>query len=542
LYDISDSLSLNLLSTINLTANTSDIQDFAVKNNILFVSDFNGDLLIYNLTNPLVPEFIGSYNNTIGFENYNLKFNKDYLYSLQGYREISFFNITDVSNITYITSLNLTGSSSIRECIISDDTLYVMNSTTQIYDVTDISNPVYVSTYPDIEYGNKIKLYSNYAYILDSYNHLKILNIIDSNNPQLIATINFGGSTLDISCEGNLAAIANSIDGVLIFDITKKSTPELLVHINISYAYNVILENNFLYVISSFRSFRIYDLTDIENPILVGSYEIAHVYNSYSDFIKDGNFLILMLFSGGFEVIDLSDPSSPTQVYEYIHESFICRDMALDNNRLYLLGVGLPGDILIFDVSDYLNIELIKILAITNIEGKVIYIENKVLYMLGFNDLTDKDYIYYYKIKYNDNYQLDGYYDAGDYTVSDMIINGNYIYLSSYYYGIVVFKKSSFNLFELFIPFTNNETGYKMFLYEGFIYLAAGLDGLIIYQAFESTTDLSMLYTILGVVGGLAIFVVAAILFMRWRYRKELNKSKETEETKESKETEEIKS
>jgi len=528
LYDITDPFSPTLIQTIELSNSTYSIQEFAVKDDILYVINGTGDFILYNITNPNIPELIGSYDSPIEDYNYNLQFNENYLYTHQQNNRISFINITDVYNPNYITSINLS-SGNLHGCTIFDNILYVMNNTFLIYNITDITNPIYISAYSDVFVGTKLHIASNYAYAIEYHGKLKVLDIADAINPQLIATFEFGGFTSDISCEGNLAAIANN-NGVLIFDISNKSAPKKLNQIDVQNAANIIMQNNFLYVISGLRSLEIYNIADIENPVLTGSYEGEHFWHMYVDFIIDGNYLILMIFGGGIEVINISDPSSPTHVSEHLLESFTSRDMILDKNYLYLLGVGPPGDIVIFDVSDYNNLVLFKILSITNIEGKEIFIEGKILYMLGYSELTDQDYIYYYKIKLGGNYQLDGYYNVGDYSVTDMIIDGNYIYLAAYQYGIVVFRKSSFNLFELYIPFTHNETSRKLVLHDGFLYLAAGYDGFVIYDAFVSTTNLQMLFIILGVVVGITVIVVAVLLFMRRRRRKELSKSQDEED------------
>ncbi len=185
-----------------------------------------------------------------------------------------------------------------------------------------------------------------------------------------------------------------------------------------------------------------------------------------------------------------------------------------------------------------------------DIEGAKICVEDNVLYMLGYSLLTFQDYLYYYTIKRNGDYPLDGYYVIGVDDYTDMLVSGNYIYLSSFIHGIVVYRKASFNVFEPYVPFTNNETGFSLFLYEGYLYLAAGFDGFVIYQAFENAPDYQIIIIIASVVGGLAIFIVAAILFFRYKLRKEIGRSRESEKSKdeeeeeieESKETEEIKS
>ncbi|MHA1366439.1 MAG: hypothetical protein ACTSP5_08540 [Candidatus Heimdallarchaeota archaeon] len=511
LYNITNLKSPTLLQFINLSSTTINIQDFAVKDDILYIIDELGDFIFYNLTNPSLPVLIDTFDNPINGYNIELQFYEDYMFTRQRNRT-SFFNITDIHNPNYISSINIT-TGYIKGCAIYDNILYVLNSTLFIYNVTDIANPVFVSTFTDISSSEKMLIITDYIFITKYSESLNVLDIVDKINPQLIATFGFGGWTRDIFCDGNTAVVANEQDGVLFFDITDKANLVLLNHMKTNHSIrNVILHNNRLYTIRSGQYIDIYNVANIEVPLLFGTYEIPLPFlQSYTDFILDGDYLILMKFNGGFEVIDVSDPSSPVQVSEYVLDSLFNVDMFLDNDILYLLGVGLPGSIL-------------------------------------YSLLNDRNFLYSYSIKSNGDYPLDGYYSLvlDDYT--DILVSGNYIYLASLMNGVVVYRKSAFNIFELYVSSTNFETGLDLFLSEGYLYLVAGIDGFSIYQAFENAPDYQIIIIIASVVGGLAIFIVAAILFFRYKLRKEIGRSREQENSKdeeepeESKETEEIKS
>ncbi|MHA1186757.1 MAG: LVIVD repeat-containing protein [Candidatus Heimdallarchaeota archaeon] len=318
LYNITNLKSPTLLQFINLSSTTINIQDFAVKDDILYIIDELGDFIFYNLTNPSLPVLIDTFDNPINGYNIELQFYEDYMFTRQRNRT-SFFNITDIHNPNYISSINIT-TGYIKGCAIYDNILYVLNSTLFIYNVTDIANPVFVSTFTDISSSEKMLIITDYIFITKYSESLNVLDIVDKINPQLIATFGFGGWTRDIFCDGNTAVVANEQDGVLFFDITDKANLVLLNHMKTNHSIrNVILHNNRLYTIRSGQYIDIYNVANIEVPLLFGTYEIPLPFlQSYTDFILDGDYLILMKFNGGFEVIDVSDPSSPVQVSEYV--------------------------------------------------------------------------------------------------------------------------------------------------------------------------------------------------------------------------------
>jgi len=528
IYDISNLLSPSLIQTFDLSNSTDYIHSFAVKDNNLFLFDDASYLRIYNLTNPFSPELITIFNTTfLYYYNYEIQFNDYYLYNHLSNAGILFINITDVHNPKNLAFMNQTTEGfSLNGCTTYQNMLYIFsNADLLIYNITDLKNRIYIGSV--YLYGHQISFdqVGEHLFVIEYLNELRVFNLSDSTDPQLVFQFEYGGYSYDVTVSGNVAVIANNMNGVLIFDISNKSNPIEVHRIPIFRAIKVLIQDNLLFIISNYQTIMIYDITDIEFPVNKGQYTADIFWKSYIDFIVDGNYLTLLNREGGIEIIDVSNPYLPFKVDEHHFDYFTCEDLLLDGSLLYLLGIGTIGDIVIFDVSNYLNSEIIKILSISNLDGKEMFIDGKVLYMLGYSHITEKDYLYYYKIKRNNVYQLDGYYEIGNLSPEDLIVAGNYIYLASYDYGIVVFRKSTFNIFEIYTPFTNNETSHEFTFNDGYIYLAAGYDGFIIYEALTATSSLRMLFIVLGVVLGITVIVVAVLLFMRRRRRKELSKS-----------------
>ncbi|MHA1307707.1 MAG: LVIVD repeat-containing protein, partial [Candidatus Heimdallarchaeota archaeon] len=394
-----------------------------------------------------------------------------------------------------------------------------------IYNVTDPTNRNYIGSESIYYYFDGIGLSGEYLFANDYWNELIVFNLNDPMDPQRIFEFDFGGNTKDIAVRENYVVIANGDYGIQIFNLTDKATPIKIDEIYAYKATRVLIQNNILFVLSNHDTIFIYDISNIESIIMRGAYYTDPFLKTYIDFVIDGNYLTVMLAEDGLDILDVSDLGHPVLIDEYTSNGFDGKELLLDGDLLYFLGSGTVGDILIFDVSDYTNIELIKILATSNILGLEIYIEDEVLYMLGYSNLADMNYLYYYKIKNNNVYQLDGYFEIGNIVPEDLVVDGNYIYFASSEFGMVIFRKSSSFLFELYIPFTHNETSQEFIFVGGYIYIAAGFDGFVIYKALPPTTNLLRLFIIIGVVGGLVIVVVVALLFFRRRYRKALTKS-----------------
>jgi hypothetical protein len=92
-------------------------------------------------------------------------------------------DISDPENPTVIGSIT---ENTITGVIVTDTLLFATGSPVlQIYDITDISNPSPISSYPGYWRGDCLKIQGNYAFIANTYDGLTIIDISETQNPIL---------------------------------------------------------------------------------------------------------------------------------------------------------------------------------------------------------------------------------------------------------------------------------------------------------------------------------------------------------------------
>jgi hypothetical protein len=193
-----------------------------------------------------------------------------------------------------------------------------------LYDLTDIFNPIYLSSIsikPDdmLVDGNYL-----YATSYNSISGLCELNIIDISNPtkpMVIGTVNIDNSG-KIAKRGNkifisqILVIFNNVDNykkIQSVDVTNPFAPILEGQFNptSSSGYqisNISVVGDIAYVGDMNNGLYVVDISDTQNPKLITSISQPGTINSISQY---GNYLYLGCMVGGVRIYDISNPKQP---------------------------------------------------------------------------------------------------------------------------------------------------------------------------------------------------------------------------------------
>jgi hypothetical protein len=202
---------------------------------------------------------------------------------------------------------------------------------------------------------NDIAVSGDYAYIVDAFNGLRVVDISDRNNPNIISTVGIGGTPIDIELKGNLAFIAQDTT-LTVMDISvippvvlgSKSTP--------GNAKKVSVRGNIAYVADGNAGLQIMDVANPSDPKSIGSLNIPG-NTKWVD--VSGNIAVTLNRSNGgntngMQIIDVSDPAAPVLLsqieipYAYIIPNDVMAVM-LDNQIAYV--VSWEGGLTVVDFS-----------------------------------------------------------------------------------------------------------------------------------------------------------------------------------------------
>ena len=273
-----------LVSVMNVT---SMIRDFIVIGSTLYLSDSERGFIILDISNPAYPIENGVFPRD---ENYFSKMwiSNHYAYLTSKSPSTVSFRILDVNDPGNITEL---GSA-----------LLISSSTTSI---------------------RGIHVAGDYAYILDYYSGLFVVDISDPFNPDIKTTYHIGDLSGKFHIHDTQVFIATCYHNLQVLTISNPLQPEPLGQWKglVPGARAVAIGNQAAYVTTYMDGLRIFDMTTPTAPVLATSYIPSEWVNtnewhdkSMQDLAISGNYLFLTNGSNGLRILDVSNPFSPVEV------------------------------------------------------------------------------------------------------------------------------------------------------------------------------------------------------------------------------------
>ncbi|MCK5159324.1 MAG: hypothetical protein KAR08_09215, partial [Candidatus Heimdallarchaeota archaeon] len=206
-----------------------------------------------------------------------------------------------------------------------------------------VPNAVYDDTYElgqwDKSYGSQgnVVVKGTTAFLACNYDGLIALDISDPANPVKIGqyTLPEDEFCAAVAVDGNTAYLACAYYGLVSVDITDPTDMQFHDRLDIGgYSFEVIAESGIAYVAGGWEGLVIYDASDPADLTNISSIRSG----SYIDQIfKYGDYILTEYSAGNLLIIlDVSVPSSPTEVTTYSASSVII-DIVAVNNYVYLI-------------------------------------------------------------------------------------------------------------------------------------------------------------------------------------------------------------
>lgn len=206
------------------------------------------------------------------------------------------------------------------------------------------------------------EFYEGYLFIADD-NSLLIYNTSDPERPKIATRFNdFGGSdrVLGLSISDEKLYVAAGPGWVYVLNISDPGNPREIYHYSyFSSANDVAVAGRYMYVADSNTGMLIFDLSDEANPLLVGKFYVQQ--SDVSGYIQglggiavaaSGNYAFLTgARRMGFYIIDVSDPSTPTEMFHTIGTKIVY-DIAISDGGVYLAQADGTSQFDLLDVSN----------------------------------------------------------------------------------------------------------------------------------------------------------------------------------------------
>lgn len=313
-----------------------------------------GGLRVLDLSNPLQPTQLSLFGEGDGVRALSLYSHYAYL----GYQEYSTPNsytpktvILDVSDPTMLVEVDrINNDILIIDGAVYDHYLYWKgyNTGMGIYDLTDPAAPLAMGLIPIPDSAYKIEVFDDKLYALDGWSS-RVYDLSDPIHPSSYGTYNPNFySSLAVDVDGDIAYIAYELGGLRIIDTSQATLPEMGVSNRFSSPVAVAAVDDYVYILNQEHELYVTDVTDPANPIEVGQYR--HLFRTGMLLLNNDLFLS---GDGGFEIVDVTDPLSPTQRSTYTSVGYWVHDMQIRGDYAFLdMGYYVADSLEIVDVAD----------------------------------------------------------------------------------------------------------------------------------------------------------------------------------------------
>ena len=344
----------------NLTTETfpeiSSSKQLAISEDMLYATDYMGNMLAVDISNPLAPELLGSC--SVGEDIGDIVVEGDYAYIADNDIGMAIVNVSDPSDPfiagTFETieggqSVEIDGDVAYLGADNSDD-LFVIdvsipampyqigiadahhppedltiygnllfsasdNEGLYIFNVSTPSNIAELGSYTNVDEVVGVEVSGIYAYLTDEQSGLYVIDISIPSSPTLEANLDVGDSFTGIAIQGNTAFITGESSALHIVDIQTPGDPEELACIgSTGFLFKIDYQDDYAYLIDQNGILLIIDVSDPYNPVETGRTEDLGML---FDVDVQGDFAYLADEGGGVWKVDITNPVSPLTVGLY---------------------------------------------------------------------------------------------------------------------------------------------------------------------------------------------------------------------------------
>lgn len=227
------------------------------------------------------------------------------------------------------------------------------NRRVAVIDVSRPSAPREVGSYATPNYASAIAVSGLYVYV--NHNGLEILDVSQPLTPTLLGSCctELAGISDDIEVAGHYAylagtAFASDHTGLAIVDVADPASPTLVWHASDLATRTVAVANDHAYLTTDASpDILVFDVTTPVTPVLATTYHATHVAR---DLVIAGDYAYIAT-DGGLEVVDVTQPATPTLVTSLPGYATVC--LAVAGNRLYAGEFrGETMSVRVFDLGD----------------------------------------------------------------------------------------------------------------------------------------------------------------------------------------------
>jgi hypothetical protein len=286
---------------------TGDAQAVAVSGERAYVGDSFAGLLIYDISDPSSPEFLGSYQTPGGHATgraHDVAVSGGVAFVADGYGGLQVVDVQDPGHPSALPALQTTLP--VWRLSLEGSRLFAADSRGfRIYDISDPRHAAEIGDAEDHQSPVAVVSAGNLALLAQGAHGMRVFDIQTLPTPTPRGAYRMFGDGWDIAFENSRIVFADFTSGLWMIDASNPASPEMLVNYPTpGLEPRVQLDGDTLYV-SDREDFQVLNVSDPSSPERIGS---VPVYTPYFDVLGDTAFLVS---TPSFKTISLADPSSP---------------------------------------------------------------------------------------------------------------------------------------------------------------------------------------------------------------------------------------
>lgn len=204
-----------------------------------------------------------------------------------------------------------------------------------------------------------------------------------------------------------------------------------------SHLNDVVMYGNYAYAAHHSNDLQVIDISNPASPTLLYSQNAGSHFGLDLDISSNGNYVYMASGLGVF-IFNVTTPASPTQT-AFISASF-ATNVKVVGNYMYIMTSDAANDLLIYNISTPASPTLVGSLSIAATNGGSVFIKGNYAYIVQFATGDSADF-FIVNISNPASPSLVATYNAPDFTYN-LQVSGNYAYLAGGNDGLVIYDIS----------------------------------------------------------------------------------------------------
>ncbi|HQN44224.1 MAG TPA: NosD domain-containing protein, partial [Anaerolineaceae bacterium] len=326
------------------------VLDVVVSGNYAYVTAGGAGLQVIDITNPLAPVPIGTWDSPGFAEGVTVSGDIAYLADgPYGLRVVDVANPAMPFEIAHAFDMNYAYAVAVdgRYAYIAAGGAGLL-----VVEISNLHYPIEAGAYDTPGNARGLAVLNNLVYVADERYGLQIIDVTDPLHPTLLGTFKSYGWAFDVVVSDSTAYLAAAFGGLRVLNVLDPADPQEIGSLawEQSNAVGLALADGSIYLTDRKNGLRVISNTNPTNPLQTGLFS---PFREALMVVTSGNYAYVAAGYNGVHILDISDPSQPVEVGAYPMDAIITQ-LKVDGDRLYAGCFGPSGawGDYVLDVSD----------------------------------------------------------------------------------------------------------------------------------------------------------------------------------------------